>query len=281
MDKRELRARSTLEAWLREPLIHFLLAGLLLYAALHAYERRYDHYRIDVTAARAAQLVETYRKQFGQTPDAQMREVLIQSDIDNEILYREGLRLKLDQDDEIVRRRIIQKMQFLSQNLHAPAEPSEAQITAFYGAHLARYMQPSAVSFTHVFFAEEAHASRALARLQTLNLPRAPGMGDPFPDLYDFATAGSEQVQRLFGRSPLSEAVFTVPVGQWSGPFRSGYGWHLLLVSARTAATQAPLAQVHDQVRGDFLENAQERQNRTDFRQLRNRFTIVRSDSTP
>lgn len=281
MDKRELRARTTLEAWVREPLVHFLLVGLLSYAAVRAYERRHDHYRIEVTAERAAQLVETYRKQFGQTPDAQMREVLIKSDIDNEILYREGMRLKLDQEDEIVRRRIIQKMQFLSQNLHAPAEPSEAQIAAFYGEHVARYTRPSAVSFTHVFFTDEARAQRALTRLHALNIPRAPGMGDPFPDLYDFAKAGSEQVQRLFGRSPLSEAVFTVPVGQWSGPFRSGFGWHLLLVSERTAATQAPLVQVHDKVRSDILENAQERQNRSDFQQLRSRFTIVRGDSTP
>jgi peptidyl-prolyl cis-trans isomerase C len=276
-----LRARQTLGRLIREPLVHFLIVGLVLYAAGHAYARRHDHYRIDVTAERAAQLAETYRKQYGQSPDAQMRELLIQNDIDNEILYREGLRLKLDQDDEIVRRRIIQKMQFLAQNLHAPAEPTEAQIEAFFREHVAMYARPPAVSFTHVFFTDEARARRALSQLRASHPSRAPEIGDPFPDLHDFAKTGSEQVQRLFGHSPLSEAVFAVPLGQWSGPFRSGYGWHLLLVTARSALEQSPLTQVRDKVRSDFLNVAQKRQNHADFQQLRGRFTIVRSDSTP
>jgi parvulin-like peptidyl-prolyl isomerase len=173
-------------------------------------------------------------------------------------------------------------MQFLAQNLHAPAEPTEAQIEAFYRGHVAMYARPPAVSFTHVFFADEARARRALSQLRASHPSRAPEIGDPFPDLYDFATTGSEQVQRLFGHSPLSEAVFAVPVGEWSGPFRSGYGWHLLLVTARSALEQSPLPQVRDKVRSDILNVAQERQNRADFEQLRGRFTIVRSDySTP
>jgi parvulin-like peptidyl-prolyl isomerase len=79
----------------------------------------------------------------------------------------------------------------------------------------------------------------------------------------------------------LSEAVFSVPVGQWSGPFRSGFGWHLVLVSARVSVEQLPLAQVRDKVRSDLAADVQLRQNRADFQQLRQRFTIVRSDSTP
>lgn len=276
-----MRTRQTLGALIREPLVHFLIVGLVLYAVGHAYARRHDHYRIEVTAERAAQLAETYRKQYGQSPDAQMRELLVQGDIDNEILYREGLRLKLDQDDEIVRRRIIQKMQFLAQNLHAPAEPTETQIVAFYREHAAMYARPPAVSFTHVFFSDEARARQGLSQLRASHPLRAPEIGDPFPDLYDFATTGAEQVRRLFGRSPLSEAVFAVPVGEWSGPFRSGYGWHLLLVTARSALEQSPLPQVRDTVRSDFLKVVQERQNHADFQQLRSRFTIVRSDSTP
>jgi peptidyl-prolyl cis-trans isomerase C len=270
----------------REPLLHFLVAGLALYTAGRTYERWHDSHRIEVTAARVAQLAEAYRKQYGEAPGAAMRESLIHTDIDNEILYREGVRLNLGQDDEVVRRRIIQKMQFLAQNLGAPAEPADDQIEAYYRAHAEHYVQPITVSFTHIYYSRdlegsvnaETRARAALARLGSSNRSRAPELGDSFPDRYDFAGVESKQIQRLFGRTPFSAAVLTAPVGRWSGPFLSGYGWHLLRVSVRSAAAQTPLMQVRDQVRSDLLAETQDQHNRTDFQALRRRFTIVRSD---
>jgi hypothetical protein len=287
MDERELSVRRTLGALTREPLLHFLVAGLLLYTAGHVYERRHDSHRIEVTAARAAQLVEGYRKQFGAAPDAAMREQLIQTDIDNEILYREGLRLGLERDDEVVRRRVVQKMQFLSQNLGAPVEPDAAAIEAQYREHASRYLQPAAVSFTHIYYSgdvtggEQAQrrARAALAALAGTHRGREPELGDPFPDRYDFTLVDAAQVQRLFGRTAFSAAVFTAPLEQWSGPYQSGYGWHLLRVSARTAAAPVPLAQARERVRADLMASIEERRNRADFEALRARFTIVRSDA--
>jgi hypothetical protein len=273
----------------REPLVHFLIAGLALYAAGRVYERRHDLYRIEVTPARVGQLAETYRKQYGLAPDPAMREVLVQRDIDNEVLYREGRRLKLDQDDEVVRRRTIQKMQFLALNMDAPAEPTDVQIAAYYREHLARYVHAPTVSFTHIYYSPdpagspkaEARARATLLQLRSTSRSRGPELGDQFPDRYDFAGVSGEQVQRLFGRSSFSEAVFAAPVGQWGGPFQSGYGWHLLRVDARTALVQAPLEHVREQVRIDLLAETQERQNRADFQALRRRFTVVRSDGAP
>ncbi len=284
MDKRELPIGKSLIApiskvLMAEPLVHFLLAGLVLYVSGEIYQRRHDLYLIEVTDARVAYLAQAYRNQYGQAPDARMRELLIKSDIDNEILFREGLRLKLDQKDEIVRRRIIQKMQFLAENLTAPGEPTDAQITSYYTEHPARYVQPAAASFTHIFFTDEGRARHVLTRLQSADRERAPELGDRFPDLYDFSNFGAEQVERLFGHTPFSQAVFDTPVGIWSGPFRSGLGWHLLKVSARSAATLPPLAPVRDKVRSDFLAAAQDRQNRAGFEALRKRFMIVRSDT--
>jgi peptidyl-prolyl cis-trans isomerase C len=270
-----------------EPLVHFLAAGLVLYLASTAWQRRHDLYRIEITPARVSTLVEAYRKQHGKTPDLQMRESLVQGYIDDEILYREGARLKLDERDEIVRRRVIQKMRFLAENQHAPAEPSETEIADHYRDHQAQYVIAPAVSFTHIYFSEdhaaevnaEDRAQDTLSRVRKLNPSRAPQAGDSFPDLYDFSAYGAEQVERLFGTSPLSTAVFEVPVGVWSGPFRSGYGWHLVKVGTRSQKTLAPLAQIREKVRSDILSTAQDRQNMDDYQALRRRFTITRSDT--
>ena len=183
----------------------------------------------------------------------------------------------------IVRRRLVQKMQFLMQDLNAPPEPTNSQLQAYYDAHAAHYVTPPRVTFSHVYFSTdnggnaEARARAALAGLSD-KVTRAPDKGDPFPDLYDFAAYEPEQVFRLFGHTPFAAAVFAVPTGHWVGPFRSGYGWHLLYVDARQAAARPPLSAVRDAVRTDYLQAAQDAANSRAFDRLAQRFTIVRED---
>jgi hypothetical protein len=268
-----------------EPLVHFVAAGLLLFVAARIYETRTDTYRIDVTQRHVAQLAHGYALQFGAPPDAATLEALVQADIKDEILYRQGVAMKLPDGDEIVRRRVVQKMQFLMQDTNAPPEPAEAQLQAFYDAHADRYRTPARATFSHIYFAVEGGGdggaqARAHALLASLpaGVTRAPDRGDPFPDLYDFSAADAEQVGRLFGHTPFAQAVFDAPAGRWSGPYRSGYGWHLLYVDARQPSARAPFATVKDTVRVDYLQDAQDRANRTAFDKLARRFTIVRQD---
>jgi len=110
------------------------------------------------------------------------------------------------------------------------------------------------------------------------NTTRAPDRGDPFPDLYDFSAYDPHQVERLFGHTPFATAVFSVPPGRWSGPFRSGYGWHLIYVEARQNTALPPLSAVRATVRMDYLQDAQDRANKAAFAELAQRFTIVRDD---
>ena len=284
-------ARSGLGRLLREPLVHFAVLGLILALAAHAYQLRTDTYRIAVTPARVSDLSHKYALQFGGPPDPATLEQLIRDDIHDEILFRQARALKLDQDDEIVRRRVVQKEQFLIQNLSPPAEPTQAQLQAYYDTHADRYVAASRATFSHIYFAlpqdgraggdaaTEARARAALARIPA-GATRAPDLGDPFPDIYDFAAFEPEQAQRLFGKTPLAEAVFTAPVGRWSGPYKSAYGWHLLYVSARDATARQSLAEIKDRVRGDYLQAAQDQANDAAFQKIAKRFTVVREDRT-
>lgn len=268
-----------------EPLFHFLIAGVLLFVAGRYYENQTSIYRIVVTPQHAAQLANTYMLQFGSPPDAQTLDALVRRDTHDEILYRQGLALKLDRDDEIVRRRVVQKMQFLMQDLNAPPEPTNAQLAAYFDSHASRYITPPRVTFSHIYFSTDrggdaAARARAVAVLSRLrdDTTRAPDLGDPFPDLYDFSTYEPDQVLRLFGRTPFADAVFAAPSGHWFGPVRSGYGWHLIYVDARQAAARPSLSAVRDAVRQDYLQDAQDRANKAAFDRLAQKFTIVRDD---
>jgi hypothetical protein len=281
--------RAALGTLVREPLVRFLLIGTVLVLAVQGWRGGHDPYRIEVTPVRVAELARRYALQFGTTPDPATLARLVEDDIHDEILFREGRLQRLDDGDEIIRRRIIQKQQFLMQDLAAPAEPSEAQLRVYYGAHQDRYAAAPRVTFSHVYFrpaqtgsADTDLKSAARARAVLARLPasrgRAPDLGDPFPDLYDFAAFEPQQAKRLFGETPLADAIFAAPVGRWSGPFRSAYGWHLVHVTARTTAAPQEFGEVRDRVRDDYLRDALGQANSAAFERLARRFVVVRKD---
>jgi peptidyl-prolyl cis-trans isomerase C len=273
----------------REPLVHFCALGAILFAVGRWQDQRTNPYRIELTRAHVAQIAREYALQYGAPPDGPTLESLIRDDLHDEMLYRLGVAQGLDRDDEIVRRRIVQKEQFLIQNLHPPAEPDDGRLQAWYDAHRAAYAAPPRATFSHIFFAvgrggdarAQARARSALAGLSSA-VTRAPERGDVFPDLYDYAAHEPEQVARLFGHTPFAGAVFAAPVGRWSGPYRSAYGWHLVFVDARAAGGQPLLAAIRDQVRTDYLQAAQDEANAAAFAGLTRRFTVIRDDgATP
>lgn len=276
-----------LRAWAgrlaREPLAHFFAAGLVLFAVSEHHREATDLHRIVVTRERVGQLAEAYRTEFGAQPSAGRLDELVDHWVDEEALYREAQARHLDRDDEIVRRRLVQKMQFLQQDLAAVREPTEAELKAWYGAHAAQYAAAASVSFSHVFFADggqgrEAARRRAEAALASLSqaTPRAPERGDAFPDLYDYSAMTPEAARRLFGDEELSRKLFQAPTGRWAGPFRSIYGWHLVRVSEAAPARALPFEAVRDRVRGDAIAARQEAANRKAFADLKARYSVVR-----
>lgn len=271
--------------WLREPLVHFVAAGFVLFAASEMRGKQEDSYRIVITPQREAQLATRYALQFGAPPDAAMLAQLIERDIQEEILFRQGVQLGIDKDDEIVRRRIVQKMHFLLQDLNAPAEPNDAQLSAYFAAHAERYATPARVTFRHVYFsadqgekAARARARDALHRMST-GASGADAAGDPFPDLHHFSSYEPQQIYRLFGRTEFAEAAFSAPLERWAGPYKSAYGLHLIRVDARQKGRQQAMAEVRDRVRTDYLLDAQTQDNLAGFNDLASNYKVVRAKS--
>jgi hypothetical protein len=268
---------------LGEPLVHFVVLGLALFFGGEIHRRAADPYRIVITPLREALLAKRYELQFGVAPDAEQMGQLVERDIHEEILFRQGLVLGLDKDDEIVRRRVVQKMQFLLDDRHAPEEPTEVQLASYYKEHVARYGQPARVTFSHIFFSAEKgpapdRAREALDKLSTGGADPA-SLGDPFPDLYHFAAYEPEQVYRLFGHTQFADAAFTVPVHRWVGPYESSYGWHLIRVDDRQASVRQTLADVRERVRTDYLLDRQKSANVASFDEVAREFTVVHERS--
>jgi peptidyl-prolyl cis-trans isomerase C len=268
---------------LREPLVHFLIAGLVLFGLAEQHRRANDPYRIVITPARVAQLTSAYSAEFGTPPPPAMLPRLIDDYVAAEVLYREGKARGLDRDDEIVRRRVIQKVEFLEQDMASVPEPSEAELRSWYARNRARYAEAGRVTFSHIFFAAEAaneapvrrHAAALLAGLAPATT-RAPELGDSFPDQSDFADFGPDEARRLFGTSEVTVALFKAPVDKWAGPWRSAYGWHLVRVSAARPGGVPDFAAVREAAMKDYMSEARAAENVRRLAMLRARYRVVR-----
>lgn len=268
----------------REPFFHFILLGAAMFAINHHLEERSRFTQITITREQVRGIAENYRLQYGGLPSPQQLEALVDNFAKEEIFYHEALKLGLDGDDEIIRRRLVQKYEFLQQDLATPAEPTQSQLLDYYHQHLDQYRRPQTVTFTHVYFSPDLRgengareAAQALgSNLNFQGLSRAVDQGDRFPGTYDFAALSREELARVFGKEGLAEAIFNVEANHWSTPLRSGFGWHTVYVSARQPGRQAAFDEAREDVRRDYIETERNRRNDETLVKLRKSFEIVR-----
>jgi peptidyl-prolyl cis-trans isomerase C len=273
--------------WLREPLFHFLLLGALLFG-LHALVKdprvqSTNGKQIEVSASDIQMLRERWIKQWGQPPSEAQLRGLIKDLIREEILYREALALGLDRNDTIIRRWLAQKMEFLSQDMTVPTDPTDAELARYFEEHRDTYWTPARVSFSHIYFSKDLHgaatadnARRILAELRSEADPpsHAPERGDRFMLQHDYPARSQQEMIELFGRA-FAAALFELDPGVWQGPVESSYGLHLVRVSERIQPRLSDLSEVRDQVRQDVLDAQRHEANEAFYVNLRRRYEVV------
>jgi hypothetical protein len=252
----------------REPLLHFLLLGAAIFAAYGLLSKGTgnDPGRIVVTQGQLAALGEGFIRTWQRPPTPEEMQGLIRERVHEEVYYREALALGLDKDDLIIRRRLRQKMEFVSHDLAAPAEPGDAQLQAYLDAHAASFATEPRFSFRQVYLDPQrrgAHLARDAERLLAgLNLAGTKAslvsLGDSLLLEHEFDNASARDVGNLFGEK-FAAALGRLPLGQWQGPVESGYGMHVVFLSERTDGRLPALDDVRAAVRRE-LSSAQQRE---------------------
>jgi hypothetical protein len=267
----------------REPLLHFLVLGALIFAVNGWREGQRPPTesktaRIEVTAGTIAWLSEGFSKQWHRAPDARELRGLVSDHVREEVLYREALAMGLDRNDTIVRRRMAQKMEFLGQDIAAAVEPDEAMLRKFFEGNKARYAKAARVSFRHVYFSKDRRGDRldADAREALVALSRGENeetVGDPFLREHEFADADETDIASALGREFAAQVV-TLPAGEWRGPIASSYGVHLVRVSERAEPQAMEFEAVREAVARDFSEERRIAANSDFIRRLEQRYLI-------
>ncbi len=279
------RDRRWLGAAVREPFVHFVLLGLLIWAASAYWSAHQSRYLIEVGPADRQRIATNYLRQFGQLPTANQLQKLLDRYVREEIYLREGRALNLDQDDEIVRRRIVQKYEFLQTDLAVADIPTKLVLQRWFEQNKARYLIPERVAFSHVYFsvdhdgeaAAKERAVKTLAKLRATHVSRAAEQGDSFPGPSDVSSLVPDEASRLLGESELTQTLFKLPANQWSGPYRSGYGWHLIYVTGKMPPTLPAFQEVQNRVLADYQDEQRRQMNTRAFEKLRAKY-IVRDD---
>jgi len=275
--------RGPFTSFLREPIFHFVLVGSLLFGLVQL-NTPPDPQAIRIDDRVISQIAARYQRQFGEAPPADRFRALIGRHIYEEALYRHGLALGLDRGDEIVRRRIVQKMEFLAGDEGDVGEPTPAQLRAWYQTHQDRYRQPEQISFRQIYFSpdkngEAAALTRARNALQKVKAGVAVDaiQSDQFSEGEHFILVEPGQIERIFGSSALTQQVSSLPLNQWSGPLRSGLGWHLVRLEAKIADKPPALESISGRLRQDWREDRMAANQHDAIGRILKDFVVVRA----
>jgi hypothetical protein len=188
-------------------------------------------------------------------------------------LVREALALGMHESDLVVQRRLVQKMRLALAGEARAREPSEAELAAHLAAQRARWTEPARVRAVQLYFATRARAEAVGSRLP----PRAEdalALGEPLPFAAQLPALSQDELARQLGAG-FAEAVFALQPGAWSAPLESSYGWHRVLVEARTPPRETPLAVVRGEVRAALLAERGEAAVRAALAELRARYQLA------
>jgi PPIC-type PPIASE domain len=264
---------------LREPLVHFLLLGGLMFAIFGRGGSGADigDRQIVVSEADVSRLAEGFSRTWHRPPASDELEAQIQDYIREEVLYRTALALGLDKNDTIMRRRLRQKMEFLFEDTVPP--PQEAELRTYLQAHVEKFLTQPLISFRQIFVSQsrganaEGDARQILAHLVS-TAPGAANEGDALLLGGTFTRMPLDRVSALFGES-LAQTTAQSGVGRWIGPLRSAYGLHLVLVTAVEPAELPQFEQVRSAVEREWFAERRARAQAAQYQALLAGYRII------
>ena len=269
---------------MREPLVHFLIIGAALFLLFGLFNNPAGPQsdRIVITTGQIDYLKANFTRTWQHSPTEKELQRLIDSYVRDEIFYREALAMGLDRDDSVIRRRLKQKLEIMSDDLAGVAIPSDEELRQFLKTHPESFRHDPQVAFRHIFLNSDQRgngamdeATRLLAELSTEGNTTNPDMlGDSLMLPRSFDLSAASVIARFFGE-PFSLDIMKIKPGQWAGPIQSGYGLHLVLVSQQIEARLPELSEVREAVEREWSVAYRKKLKNNLYKKLREKYTII------
>jgi len=255
---------------LKEPLLHFLLIGASLFfvfgLAQDGMPGRTDD-QVIVSAGRIEQLNNIFTKTWQRPPSPAELKGMIDDFVLEEIYYRQAVEMGIDRDDTVIRRRLRQKFEFLTDDMAAASVPTDEQLAAYLAANADAFAKDTTYTFEQVYINPERagvdlqrQVAKELAALKAGN--EVVGTGGMLPSYFDNTPARA--VDNVFGRG-FAESLDALPLNDWQGPVESGLGLHLVKIAERVEGYLPDLADIRPIVEREWVN-----ENRLETRRLIN-----------
>jgi parvulin-like peptidyl-prolyl isomerase len=273
---------SRIVSFLRQPLLHFLLIGAAVFAVYDALDNSAStgsaQEEIVISDATVAQLAANFQSVWSRAPTPDELGNLVEDLIKEEVLTREAIALSLDRNDAVIRRRLRQKMEFLTDSAAAALNPSDEELRALFDAEPGRYASNQRVAFDQVFVGDNPDAGaieKVREALRSGADPASIGAITLLPQ--SLPLSASSSVEGMFGRG-FFDALVEAEVGDWSGPVKSGYGVHFIRITDRSDAAIPDFESVHEAVLRDWIEAKAKEIADAQYQRLLSRYTVRRPD---
>lgn len=259
--------------WLREPLVHFLIGGALVFAFFTWRGEAVDpeSRSITVTVDTAGQLAARFEQTMQRAPTPAEMDGIIRDYIREEVYYREAIRLGLDADDSVIRRRLRSKMEYLARAEAEAAKPDDTTLQAWLDRNAARYSADARTSFDQVFLGDGDGAA-ALRALKSGGDWQ--NLGKPISLPRSLDAADKAEIARTFGEE-FAATLAKQKQGDWSGPVRSGFGQHLVRIRKVEVPQQPKLADIRQRVENDWRAGTAASREAKAYQALLDGYTIT------
>ena len=281
------KAKGNWGRLLSEPLVHFVVVGALLFGAYRLVHNEpqatIDSRQIELTKDDLRQLAVTWLAQGRPGPTTEQLRSLVDQKVTEEILFREAVALGLDRDDQIIKRRLAQKMDFLAADVAAMKEPTKAELMEWFSKNSQPFALPPHMNFRHLYFSPDKRgegARDAAAAALALIAGRSPdssevaSVADPFMFKGYYGDATPEQLSKEFGPQ-FAETLFTLEPGAWRGPVQSGYGWHLVWIYSVEPGRVPAFEEVEPDVKSAWIDDRYREVKQAALDEMRSRYDVV------
>jgi hypothetical protein len=240
---------SLLRRFACEPFLHFALLGALVFAGHRALASQVSPPTLEISASKQRELVKLFEQRHNRAPTNLERQQLLQRHVEDEALFREGLRLSLVQSDPMLRAQLIARVRSLLQAELSETPPSQEQLLAFYAEHRADYAVPETVSFREYLLPSGPDARDAARRL-SLSLQRGDTGGAGLPSPTDHSRQSEAELSSLEGQD-LARRIWSLPLGVWR-ELASSRGVHVVRVDEHTPAADPPFERLRERLSAEY-----------------------------
>ena len=243
-----------------------------------------DH-AIQISKSEVEGMLNKWMAQMKRPPAREEVDIFLEDYVQREILFREAKAMGLDKNDMVVKNRMLQKIDFLTNDLLVAANPTDAEALKYFNDNLEKYTIPGKIDFIHIFFNldkrnfDDAKQIAFDVKKNLNKLPNVPNTyyenGDLFILPYEFQNLSKEEVSSKFGQSELSEEIFSLEEKKWSDPFVSSYGMHLVYISKKKSPTTLQFEEVKSDIKDELIKIKRREAKKRLISELKKKYIIT------